>query len=335
MKAEMAAQPEVVEGLLSRRSEIVAATRAVVPSPLAGIVLIARGSSDYAATYGRYVLELAGGRPAALAAPSLHTLYSAGIDYRGYLAIAVSQSGRTPEIVTVLQEARAAGASCVAVTNHTDSPLGEVADAVVELGAGEERAVPATKTFTAQLTAFALMAEALGPVLWDERDWERVPESLAEIVVDVAPAQRMAEELVGIEGLISVARGFLYSAALEAALKLKEATHVLAQGYSAADLRHGPHAVIERGFPVLAFFVPGPAAPDMEQLCAWLREREARVFEVSEREDADMRLPPGLPEPLSVVPAAARAQQLAYELALRRGLDPDRPAGLSKVTLTS
>lgn len=334
MAAEMAEQPRVIAALAGRRRELVGRISTILPDDLSGIVLLARGSSDHAAVYGRYVLELASGRPVSLAAPSLHTLYGAEVDYRGYLAIAVSQSGRTPEIVTVLDRMKAGGARCLAVTNSLDSPLANTADAVLELDAGVEEAVPATKTFSAQIVGFALIAEALGAVPWDGSDWDRLREHAEHVLSDEAPARKLATTLRDSDGLITVGRGFLYSAALESALKLKETTSILAEGYSSADLRHGPIAVATGGLPVVAFVAPGPAARDMHEVMGWLDRRGARVFAVSEEAGAALPLPRGLPEALVIVPAIVRAQQLALWLARHRGIDPDLPAGLSKVTLT-
>lgn len=334
MAAETAEQPAVLGRLLGQRPDLVARIRAVLPEPLGGVVLIARGSSDHAAVFGRYVLEAACGRPVALAAPSLHTLYGAAVDYGGYLAVGISQSGRTPEIVAVLERARAAGARTVAVTNEGDSPLAAAADAVVDLGAGEERAIPATKTFTAELAAFAVLAEAVGEVPWAAAA-ARLPESVEAVLGDPWSAAAVAEQIGEAEGLLTVGRGYLYAVALEAALKLKETTGVLAQGYSAADLLHGPVAAVERGLPVLAFVAEGPARESMAEVVGELRARRARVFVAGDRPDADLPVPDGVPEPLVAVPAAVRAQQVAHALALHRGLDPDRPPGLSKVTSTA
>jgi len=335
MAAEMAEQPAVLAGLASRRLEIIERVRAVVPEPLNGIVLIARGSSDHAAIYGRYVLQPAAARPVVLAAPSLHTLYNSPLHCPGYLAVAVSQSGRTPEIVTVLERHMAAGATGIAVTNDPGSPLAELAQTTIELGAGDERAVPATKTFTSELAAFAIVAEALGEVPWGSEDWAALPSALTDVLENLEPARRVAEGLAGAEGLISVGRGYLFSVALEAALKLKETTSLLAEGYSAADLRHGPVAVIERDFPVLAFSAPGPAAGDMNELTEWLAlTRGARIYKAAPRADAQLPLPPGVPEALMPIPAVVRAQQVAHELALHKGMNPDAPEGLTKITPT-
>src|SRR5919201_133181 len=273
MAAEMREQPGVLAALAARRGEIADHARAVRPEPLHGTVLVARGSSDHAAIYGRYLLEPATGRPVALAAPSLYTLYDAPVDYSGFLVVAVSQSGRTPEIATMVERLDAAGARTRAVTNEADSPLAAVADAAVELRAGTEQAVPATKTFTAQALAFAILAEALGPVPYGEQDWDGLPEALEAVLADPEPAERVAGAIGDAPGLITVARGYCYPMALEAALKLKETAELLAEGYSAADLRHGPTAVVSAGFPVLAMSTSGPAASDVAELVAPLPER--------------------------------------------------------------
>ncbi|MDQ3767719.1 MAG: SIS domain-containing protein [Actinomycetota bacterium] len=335
MAAEMAQQPEVLAGLIERRAEVVGGLRGAVATAPVGIVLVARGSSDHAAIYGRYVLEAATGLPVALAAPSLHTLYDVKPRCEGFLAIGVSQSGRTPEIVTVLERLVAGGARAVAVTNETDSPLANVAGEVIALDAGEERAVPATKTFTAQLVAFAFLAEALGNVAWGPEDWSRLPGAVSQVLEDPSSAEAVAEAIGHAEGLVTVGRGYMYCVALEAALKLKETTSLLSEGYSAADLRHGPFAVVERDFPVLSFCAAGPAARDMLELTQWLRQsRGAHVLQVSEDPGADLPLPHIEAEPLMPVAAVVRAQQVAYRLALYRGMDPDAPVGLTKVTAT-
>jgi glucosamine--fructose-6-phosphate aminotransferase (isomerizing) len=334
MAAEMAQQPEVLAALAGRRGELAEQARAARPDPLVGTVLVARGSSDHAAIFGRYLLEPATGRPVGLAAPSLETLYDQDVDYSGYLVIATSQSGRTPEIATVADRMRARGARTLAITNEPDSPLARSAHGVVGLGAGAEQAVPATKTFTATAAAFALTAEALGRVPFDDGAWERLPGAVEEVLADMAPAERAAETLAGATGMLTIGRGYAFAMALEAALKLKETTQVLAEGYSSADLRHGPKVVVSAGFPVLALSVSGPAAADVADLVAELRGRGAQVLEIADRPQAELPIPAGLPESLAAIVAVVRAQQLSLALARTRGLDPDAPVGLSKVTPT-
>jgi glutamine---fructose-6-phosphate transaminase (isomerizing) len=331
MRADMAAQPAVLARLAARRAELTAALAG--PEP-AGVVIVARGSSDYAAIFARYLLEAVTGRPVALAAPSLVTLYGGEPRLDGWLALGISQSGRTPEIVTVLERYGAAGARTVAVTNDPDSALAAAADVQIELAAGEERAVPATKTFTAQLAAVALVGEALGPVPWSGGDWERLPGMVEELLDDPGPAERAAEALGDADELIAVGRGYLMCVALEAALKLREATGVRAEGWSAADFRHGPVTVARGDIPLLAVSATGPAAADVEDLAAQLEQDGTRVLRLADVPGSDLAYPGDLAEPLCTLPATIRAQQLALALALRRGIDPDEPPGLGKVTPT-
>src|SRR3954447_6607198 len=198
MRQEMGEQPEVLARLLSRRVSISA-------RDVAGVVIVARGSSDHAAVYGRYLLELATRRPVALAAPSLHTRYGAQTDASGWLVVGVSQSGATPEIVDVVERLRATGGHAIAITNNPDSPLAAASQVVIELGAGEERAVPATKTFTAQLAAFAVLAAALGDVPWTEAELARVPEAVAGVLADPAPMAVLAQRWASAEQLVVTA----------------------------------------------------------------------------------------------------------------------------------
>lgn len=334
MAQEMAEQPARLHALVERTEEIGERVRALGPERLEGIAIVARGSSDHAATYGRYLLEPATRKPVSLAAPSLHTLYRIEVDYRGQLVVGVSQSGRTPEIVTTVSLLRDSGGSALAITNDPDSELAEAAGAVIELGVGDERAVPATKTVTAQLAAFAILAHTLGTVPFSGEQLASVPGWVEEVLDDPEPAAVAADTLLEASHLIVVARGFLYGAALEAALKIKETCSLLADGYSAADLRHGPIAAVTRGFPVVALSAPGPAHEDLVELVLELRGRGASVLTISSDQDADMPLPLGVPEALVPIVAVVRAQQLAHALALRLGYDPDSPQGLSKVTAT-
>jgi glucosamine--fructose-6-phosphate aminotransferase (isomerizing) len=334
MAREMAEQPARLRHLIARSEEIVERVRSAAPAPLNGITIVARGSSDHAALYGRYLLEAATGRPVSLAAPSLHTLYRVDVDYGGQLVIAVSQSGATPEIVMTLQALQAAGGRGLAITNDPDSALASVADTAIELEMGEERAVPATKTVTGQLTAFAIIASALGQVPFTRAQLDALPHWVQVVLDDQGPIAAAAEHLLGASQLIVVARGYLLAAALETALKLKETCSLFADGYSAADLRHGPIAAVTRGLPVIALCARGPALEDVSSLIGELRQRHASVLVVGSGEGVGVQLPGETPEPLAPIVAVVRGQQLARELALALGRDPDQPEGLTKVTLT-
>jgi glucosamine--fructose-6-phosphate aminotransferase (isomerizing) len=332
MAREMSEQPDRLRNLIGRFDTIVEQVRAVAPVTLDGITIVGRGSSDHAAVFGRYLLEAATGKPVSLAAPSLHTLYGVDVDYSGQLVIAVSQSGATPEIVRTLQALQDAGGRGLAIVNDPESALAIAAGEAVELGMGEERAVPATKTVTGQLTAFAIIASALGRVPFTPGELDALPQLVQEVLDDQRTAAAAAEELVGASRLIVVARGYLFAAALETALKLKETCSIFADGYSAADLRHGPIAAVTRGLPVIALCAPGPALADVASLIEELRARRASILVVGSGEGVDVPLPREVPEPLAPILAVVRGQQLALELALRLGYDPDSPEGLTKVT---
>jgi glucosamine--fructose-6-phosphate aminotransferase (isomerizing) len=337
MLAEMGEQPHVLAALAARRAALIAEVReAVGAAAPAGIVLVARGSSDNAAVFGRYVLELATRRPVALAAPSLITRYGARDRLDGWLAVGISQSGRTPEIVSVLESYGASGARTVAITNDRDSALAHAAGATIDTAAETEQAVPATKTVTAQFAAFAVLAEALAGdgdrLPWDDATWAALPGAVGELLADEAPARAAAEVVGDAQGLVAIARGLLLGAALESALKLKEMTGILAEGASAADFLHGPIAVVRRGLPVLTLAAGGPAAPDVAQFAAAARERGGRVLAIAP--GGDLPIPATIGDGLAAIPAIVRAQQLARAVSLARGIDPDAPFGLSKVTAT-
>jgi len=338
MAAEMAEQPRVLAALAARRGDLVAEVRAALGADApAGIVLVARGSSDNAAVFGRYVLELATHRPVALAAPSLITRYGARDRLDGWLAVGVSQSGRTPEIVSVLESYGSSGARTVAITNDRDSALAHAADATIDTAAGTEQAVPATKTVTSQVAAFAVLAEALAGddharLPWDAAGWDALPDAVAALLADEQPARSAAAAIGDAQGLVAIARGLLLGAALEAALKVKEMTGILAEGASAADFLHGPIAVVRRELPVLTLAAGGPAAADVAELATAARERGGRVLAIAP--DGDLPIPATIGEGLSAITAIVRAQQLARELSLLRSIDPDAPFGLSKVTAT-
>jgi glucosamine--fructose-6-phosphate aminotransferase (isomerizing) len=330
MAGEMAEQPAVLARLAARAPEDIAAIRGLVPSPLAGVVFVARGSSDNAAVFGRYLTEIAAKRPAGLAAPSLYTRYHAEVDWSGYLVVALSQSGATPEILTTCSAVRSAGATVVGITNESASPIADVTDVLLPVDAGPERAVPATKTMTAQMLAVATVAAALGP---DEPSQDggsparELPKAVSVILADPAPAQELAGRWAASDRLVVAGRGLAYASALEIALKVKETTGILAEGMSTADLRHGPIATAFAGAPVLLIDAGGPAAADTSELL--------EVLELRGASGVTLPLPAGLTEPAAAIAAVVRGQQLAMTLALAKGLNPDSPAGLTKVTPTT
>jgi glucosamine 6-phosphate synthetase-like amidotransferase/phosphosugar isomerase protein len=375
MLAEIAEQPAALRrtfaALLPRIGELEA-----LAAETRQVLFIARGSSDNAAVYGQYLCSARAGRLTTLAAPSLATAYHATLDLRGVLAVAISQSGATEEIVTTLTWARTCGARTVAITNVPSSPLAEAADLALLTQAGPEQAVPATKTYTTQLAAVAVLATALGRGAGGghargrgelEAELEalgRVPEAVAGML-ELAPAvERLAERLVGVETLVVSGRGFAYSTALEVALKLKETCYLTAVGLSYADLVHGPIAIVDAGTPaLLVAAADGPMLPDMTALARRIAETGADVYGIGgdpafaaacqatlpgpSLPTGPSRLggpsppggppPPGgpsLPEYLAPFALIVPGQLLAEALARAKGIDPDMPRGLRKVTQT-
>jgi glutamine---fructose-6-phosphate transaminase (isomerizing) len=339
MSAEMAEQPEVLARLLARRGDTLAAVRGVVPRDLRGVVLVARGSSDNAALHARYLMEMTTGRPVALAAPSLWTRYGAGTSLRGWLAVAVSQSGRTPEIIETVDRMRRAGARVVAVTNAEGSELEAVADVTLLLGAGEERAVPATKTVTSSILALAHIAVGLGVEPWAAEQERRLPDDVADVLSSADDVDRALEVLGDVE-TVHVGRGYTLPVALEAALKVKETSLRHANGYATGDFLHGPVAAARPGSGVVAYAAQGPVFKDVASVAADMSARGLPTVVATDAAGlvgvsvATVGVPAGLPEPLAAIPLTVRAQQLAYRIARGAGLDPDRPDGLSKITIT-
>ncbi len=341
MRAEIGEQTAVLRSLIARREEIAAAVRRSVPAPLRGVVLVARGSSDNAAIYGRYVLELLAGVPVMLAAPSLQTRYGVTPQLEGFVVIGVSQSGRTPEIVTTVERLRAGGAATLAVTNAAETPLVEACDEAVVLDTGPEEAVPATKTFTATVAAFAEIADALAEVPWGPEDWEAVVDAVAAITADSGPAQELVELVTGAQRILPVGRGLLLGAALEVGLKLAETTGAAVHAYSAADLLHGPIATVGPGTVALCIVAEGPTVDDVRETAEALAARGATVVGVGDdpqllpQATRWLPVPAGVPESLATIPQVVRGQQLAERAAMAAGIDPDRPFDLSKVTPTT
>lgn len=335
MSSEIAEQPaaarRTLDALLPLRPEI----RALM-GPRRRVLLVARGSSDNAAVYGRYLLETAAGVPAGLAAPSVATHYGARLDLSDTLVVAVSQSGETTEIVQTQAWAASCGAATVAVTNGAGSTLATEADLALVTLAGPELAVPATKTYLTQLVAMAVLADGLGGDLADAL--AAVPDTIASLLsLDVSAAAHALHEA---DDVVVSGRGLLMGTALETALKLEETCLQPVRGYSYADLRHGPISVVTSG--VLAVLVAagdGPLAAPMVELADDLRTRGARILGIGGttefRARCDVHLEAGtLPEVVTPLTAIVPAQLMIERLARDLGLDPDQPRGLAKVTRT-
>jgi glutamine---fructose-6-phosphate transaminase (isomerizing) len=307
------------------------------------VIFFARGSSDTAATYGRYLVEIAAGLPAALGAPSVATLYRSRQDLVGSLVVLCSQSGRTGEISEVAQWARDCGAHTVAVTNDGDSPLAQQTDLALVTHAGHERAVPATKSHTTALLAMAEIAAALAPnhpAL--QSDLARVPSDAARLVTEGADvAATIADAICGASAVAVTGRGYSYATAIEVALKIEETCLLPCLGLSQADLQHGPQAVLGPSTPlVVASAVTGPTLVGLQAVAESAASRGAPVVALGGsaqlRALASWSLPAShLPEPIAPITQVIPGQQLAEALSRALGHDPDAPPSLAKVTRTA
>lgn len=333
MRREIDEQPDAVAATLDAVAPVVARLAAAVRErPIGTVLLLARGTSDHAAVYARYLLEARCGLVAGLAAPSIWTAYRPPLDLSRTLVLAVSQSGRTPEIVSALEHARGCGALTATLTNAADSPLAGAGEHALVTQAGVERSVAATKTFTTALAAVAAVAGALGAEECRPAALAALPDAMRRTLDATAPrVEDAAQRLREARAAVCVARGLALCVALEAALKLKETTGVWAEGYSAADLRHGPTAAA-RGLPALVLHAGGPLAADVAALAAELAAAGSDVVGVGVGHD--LPVADGVSEDLAPLLLALPPQLLAERLAHLRGLDPDRPPGLRKVTLT-
>jgi glucosamine--fructose-6-phosphate aminotransferase (isomerizing) len=343
---EIAEQPAVLARLLDAELPRLGSWRdALTRDRIDGVVVVARGSSDNAARYAQYLWSLRTGLPVALATPSLHTVYGGRIDVRGKAVVALSQSGASPDVVAVLAAAREQGSPAIAITNAPDSPLAQAASNVLDLGAGPERSVAATKTYTSSVLAVALLALALGEAS-DEpaavADLGRVPEAVAAAVQGTTGVDDGAAVLAAAFRGVVVGRGLNLGTAFEAALKLTELTGSLMAPYSPADLLHGPVAAVGPDVPVLAIAPDEPATASVLDAAREVARRGAPVVTVGPGTVADLdAVPVVLPSGAHLAPwltplsAVVPAQLLAERVAELRGVDVDRPGGLSKVTRTT
>ncbi len=349
MLTEIREQPSALERTLRESLRVTRELREVVSRNAPRlIVLAARGTSDNAAQFGRYLLEITTGIPVSLAAPSVTTLYGARLHLQNALVVGISQSGESTDVNMCLESAREQGALTVGVTNESESSLTRLAQYSFVLAGGRETSVPATKTYTGQLLAMYLLAHALGAPN-DLHDLERLPE-WTQLALDLEPqVASLATEFASIERAIIVARGLNYSNALEFGLKLMETCYVAAERFSGADLLHGPIALAEEAFPVFLFAPGGPAWHGIEGILGSLQRLNARTLVIT---DGSNSAAAGMARRAIVIPACPSAAPTLYadfltpipyivpaqlftaHLATSKGLNPDRPRTLTKVTRT-
>jgi len=338
LESELREQPAALARVLAQHSTAEEAAAAFRRDDVRYVLIASRGSSSNAARYAQYLLGRANRVPVMFATPSLYTIYEQPPKLDGAIVVGISQSGASPDVASVLAEARRQGRPTLALTNKADSPLAQQADAVLPLEAGEEHAA-ATKTYMNSIGAIALLFTAIGGDAAARAELERMPEVL-ERQIELSFAATALDEYAKVPGATVVARGVNYGTAHEAALKIRELSSLVVEAYSPADLMHGPIAAIGRGWPVIAIAPSGPAQESVTSVLAALEERGARVLVISDSESAlaraDTPLPlvSGVPEWLSPLTAVVPAQVTAMRLAVLRGLDVDNPAGLRKITLT-
>jgi glucosamine--fructose-6-phosphate aminotransferase (isomerizing) len=342
LHSEIREQPNRIRSLLkTQKGMVLRIAQAIEKRQVRYVFLAARGTSDNAGRYANYLLGARNGLPLALATPSLFTYYKQPPKLKDALVIGISQSGQSPDIVSVLAEARRQGCPTLTITNEIDSPLAAAADFVLALGAGMEKAVAATKTYTAELMAIALLSTALHE---QANAWEELEQVAGWMEAALEQDARIAEAVQRyryINRTVVLGRGFNYATAFEWALKLKELSYIIAEPYSSADFLHGPIAMLERGFPVMAVASRGKVLTPMVQMIRQLKhDFQAELVVISNDPKAlalastPLPIPPEVPEWLSPLVNILPAQLFAYHLTRVKGFDPDNPRSIQKVTET-
>jgi glucosamine--fructose-6-phosphate aminotransferase (isomerizing) len=337
MAAEISQQPSVLAGLVERQSEFAEVAEAIAQRPPRFALLAARGSSDHAAIYAKYLIEVLLGLPAGLVSPSTATLYGARPDLRDVLFVTVSQSGGSPDLIEITKTARGQGALTVSVSNTPSSPLAEAAELSVDIGAGIENAVAATKTYSATLLSLYLLIDAVrgGKGADAEGLGELAQRTLDESVEGV---QRAVDRYRFVDRILTTGRGYSYPTALEAALKLAETSYLPARAYSGADLLHGPVAAVNGETAVVALTSRGRGGEAIRDVLDAVSSRGADVLAIgSAADDVPSALKIGVPqtvEELAPILEILPIQRIALGLSVARGGNPDQPTGLLKVTKT-
>ena len=340
---EIHQQPEIVQRFLATQGDYVSQiANKITERNITHIIIAARGTSDNAARYAQYLFGANNHIPVALATPSLYTLYQEPPMVQGALVIGISQSGRSPDIVSVIETSHQQGQPTLAITNEPESPLAQAAEWVIDLQAGEEKAVAATKTYTTSLAALALLSASLSGGREKISELGKVPLWMQSALSLTAENLDRIDRYTYITRSAVIGRGYNYSTAFKSALKIKELTRIVTEPYSSADFLHGPISVLEAGFrfPLLVIAPSGKTQADLGSFISTVKDRGAATVVVSDHPDilahADvpLRIPTGIPEWLSPMVAIIPGQMMALQLTLAKGLDPDQPVGLTKVTET-
>ena len=340
IEKEIAEQPDVIRRLLAGESQRAATiARSIREFDPAFVMIAARGTSDNAARYAQYLMGIQARLPVALATPSVHTLYGQSPDLSRALVIGISQSGQSVDVGQVVSDAQAQGAITVSITNDPESPMAQSSAFHLPLHCEEEISIAATKTYTAELTAIAMLVTSL--VDRDDLGQEltKLPDYVAETVRQSQAISNWVQRYRYMDHVVVIGRGYNYCTAFEISLKIKELCYVTGEEYSEADFRHGPIAVIQPGFPVIVVAPEGKPLPGLIDLLKQLRTKQAECIVISNNETAlsygeNITQLPEIPEWLSPVVSVIPGQVFAMRLALTKGHTVDRPEGLTKVTIT-
>ena len=339
---EIHQQPDILDHLMETQAGmILKIARAIHKTSCSYVFLAARGTSDNAGRYANYTWGSLNALPVALATPSLFSIYHTPPRLDGALVVGISQSGQSPDIVSVLEEAHRQGRPTLSIVNSPDSPLAKTSDWIIDISAGIEEAVAATKTYTAELMVVAMLSAALNEDAEMQKSLAQVSGWVREVLLQAPSISSMAERYRYLERCVVLGRGYNYATAFEWSLKLKELSYVVAEPYSTADFQHGPIAIVERGFPVLAIASYGKVYGTTLELLQELRvKQKAELVVISDQDEAlrlaqsPMILPAGIPEWLSPIVAIVPAQLYAHALTAAKGYSTETPRTIRKVTET-
>ncbi len=337
---EIHEQPSVIRNLIKLETDHIRKIVKKINGKFDYIMIVARGTSDNAARYAQYLFGSRNHLPVGLATPSLFTLYKSPPLLKGALIVAISQSGQSPDIIEVVREGKRQGQPTLAIVNHADSPLANLADDVILLHADTEKAIAATKTYTASLAALAILSTLF---LDDQVAYTElciIPEKIEQTFQMIEPTLNRVERYRYMSHCAVIGRGYNYSTAFEIALKIKELTKIVAEPYSSADFRHGPIAMVKDGFPIILVAPLGHVFNDLEGLVKELKSLDSEIILISDdhrllqSSHFSLPIPSGIPEWLSPLVTVVPGQLFSMRLAMAKGLDPNQPEGITKVTKT-
>jgi glutamine---fructose-6-phosphate transaminase (isomerizing) len=343
MVSEIKQQPQALERLIKQeRARVWRMAKRWIDNPPRFIFIAARGTSDHAALFAKYLFETMNGIPVGLASPSIASIYKANVAVKGALIIGISQSGEAADVISVIENAKNAGADTLAITNVADSVLAKAGQERILLHAGPERAVAATKTFTSTMAALFLLSAALGHNDKLMRQLEMIPDLIQEVLDAEERIEDKVERFRYLEECVALGRGYNLATAYELALKMRETCYVRAQAYASPDFLHGPIAILEKGYPVISFANRGATLDSVIDVISQAKARGAEAVVIGNAPEAlklgDVAIPINLnrevPEVASPFPGIVAGQFFCARLAALKGIDPDQPRGLHKVTVT-